>query len=136
MTQQEAVAAVKAADACRNEMNALQLPYRMLGTGPEIDHMSESNAPLGPRGFNSNGVFSTLLACMGVTPTHPAIKQPGGGQLVLSPARIDEIRQQFQPASPGDGIPLPRPRPQIRGDIPGGEPYQEMGVTPEYAQEG
>jgi hypothetical protein len=109
----------------------------MLGTGPEIDRMSESNAPLGPPGFNSNGVFSTLLACMGVIPTHPAIKQPGSGQLILSPSRIQEIRQQYQPASPGDRIPLPPPRPQIRGDnssgsqpaIPG-QGYEETSATP------
>jgi hypothetical protein len=145
MTQQEAVAAVKAAAACREEINALQLPYRMLGTGPEIDRMSESNAPLGPPGFNSNGVFSTLLACMGVTPTHPAIEsQPGSGQLILSPSRIREIRQEFQPSSPGDRIPLPPPRPQIRGDnfngprpaIPDGPGYQETSVPPDMSNQG
>jgi hypothetical protein len=129
VTPGQAVAAVKAAEACSNEINEMHRPYRLLGTGPEIDHMSESNAPLGPPGFNSNGVASTLLACMGVTPTHPAIEsQPGSGQLILPPSRIREIRQQHQPASPGDRIPLPPPRPQIRGDnsdgprlaIPGG----------------
>jgi hypothetical protein len=139
VTQERAVAAVKAADACRKEINALQLPYRLSGTGPEIDRMSENNARLGPPGFNSNGVFSTLLACMGVTPTHPAIEsQPGSGQLVLPPSRIREIREQFQPSSPGDRIPLPPPRPQIRGDnsndsqpaIPAGQEYQDTGMEP------
>src|SRR5438105_11669773 len=86
--------------------------------------------------------FSTLLACMGVAPTHPAIEsQPGSGQLILSPSRIREIRQQYQPSSPGDRIPLPPPRPQIRGDnsdgaIPSGQGYQETGATPGYAQAG
>jgi hypothetical protein len=145
MTQQEAVAATKAADACRKEINALQLPYRLSGTGPEIDRNSENNAPLGPPGFNSNGVFSTLLACMGVTPTHPAIEsQPGSGQLVLPPSRIREIRQQYQPASPDEQIPLPRPRPQIRGDnsngswpaIPSGQEYQETSASPEIPNQG
>jgi hypothetical protein len=143
VTQEQAVAAVKAAAACRREINALQLPYRLSGTGPEIDHMSESNAPLGLRGFNSNGVFSTLLACMGVTPTHPAIEsQPGSGQLILSPSRIREIRQEFQPPSPGEQIPLPPRRPQIRGDnsdgprlaIPAGQGYQETRVVPDMPE--
>jgi len=78
---------------------------------------------------------------MGVTPTHPAIEsQPGSGQLILSPSRIRDIRQQFQPSAPGEQIPLPPPRPQIRGDnsngsgptIPNGQIYQETGVTPGY----
>jgi hypothetical protein len=133
VTAEQAVAAVKAAEACSQEINALHRPYRLLGTGPEIDRMSENNAPLGPPGFNSNGVFSTLLACMGVTPTHPAIEgQPGSGQLILPPARIREIREQYQPPLPGERIPLPPPRPQIRGDnsIPGGQEYQDTGVEP------
>jgi hypothetical protein len=122
---------MKAAQACSNETKDLHLPYRLTGTGPEIDHNSERSNPLGPPGFNSNGVFSTLLACMGVTATHPAIKsQPGSGQLILSPSRIQEIRQQYQPAAPGDQIPLPRPRPQIRGDVPSGQPDEETSVTP------
>jgi hypothetical protein len=121
VTQGQAVAAVKAAKACGDEINALRRPYRLLGTGPEIDHMSESNAPLGPPGFNSNGVFSTLLACKGVTPTHPAIaRQPGNGQLI------------------------PSRRPQIRGDnsdgprfaSPGGQGYQETSVVPELPEHG
>jgi hypothetical protein len=133
VTADQAVAAVKAAEACSNEINALHRPYRLLGTAPEIDRTSESNAPLGPPGFNSNGAFSTLLGCMGVTPTHPAIEsQPGSGQLILPPSRIQEIRQQYQPSSPNERIPLPRSRPQIRGDnsIPGGQEYEETGVEP------
>jgi len=145
VTQGQAVAAVKAAKACGDEINALRRPYRLLGTGPEIDHMSESNAPLGPPGFNSNGVFSTLLACKGVTPTHPAIaRQPGNGQLILSPSQIGDIRQQYQPASPDERIPLPPRRPQIRGDnsdgprfaSPGGQGYQETSVVPELPEHG
>ena len=145
VTQEQAVAAVKAAAACREEINALRLPYRLSGTGPEIDHMSESNAPLGPPGFNSNGVFSTLLACMGVAPTHPAIEsQPGSGQLILPPSQIQEIRQQYQPSSPGERIPLPPPRPQRRGDnsngprpaTPGGQEYQETSVAPDMPPQG
>jgi hypothetical protein len=145
VTPERAVAAVKAAEACRNEINALQLPYWLFGTGPEIDRMSDSNAPLGPPGFNSNGVFSTLLACMGVTPTHPAIEsQPGSGQLILPPSRIREIRQQYQPSSPDDRIPLPPPRPQIRGDnsngdqpaFPGGQSYRETSVATDMPDQG
>jgi hypothetical protein len=145
MTREQALAAMKAAGACSDEINALRLPYRLSGTGPEIDRNSESNAPLGPPGFNSNGVFSTLLACMGVAPSHPAIEsQPGSGQLVLSPSRIDEIRQQYQPASPGDRIPLPPPRPQIRGDnsngaqpaFPGGQAYRETSVATDMPDQG
>jgi hypothetical protein len=145
VTQEQAVAAVKAANDCRQEINALQLPYRLSGTGPEIDHMSESNAPLGPSGFNSNGVFSTLLACMGVVPSHPAIEsQPGSGQLILSPSRIREIRQQYQPSSPDERIPLPPPRPQIRGDnsngawpaTPGGQEYQETSAPRDMSNQG
>jgi hypothetical protein len=139
VTREQALAPLNAAQACTKEINELHLPYRLAGTGPETDRNSESNAPLGPPGFNSNGVFSTLLACMGVTPTHPAIEsQPGSDQLILGPSQIREIRQQVQPSSPGDQIPLPPPRPQIRGDnsngygptIPTG--YQETGVTPGY----
>jgi hypothetical protein len=145
MKREEALAAMKAAQACSKEINDLRLPYRLTGAGPEIDRNSESNAPLGPPGFNSNGVFSTLLACMGVTPTHPAIEsQPGSGQLILSPSRIQEIRQQFQPSSPGERIPLPPPRPQRRGDnsngpwpaTPGGQEYQETSVIPDMSEQG
>ena len=145
MTRAEALAAMKAAGACSDEINALRLPYRLSGTGPEIDRNSESNAPLGPPGFNSNGVFSTLLACMGVAPTHPAIEsQPGSGQLVLSSSRIREIRQQNQPSSPGDRVPLPPPRPQIRGDnsngaqpaFPGGQAYRETSAPPDMSNQG
>jgi hypothetical protein len=141
VTREQALAAINAAQACSKEINDLRLPYRLTGTGPEIDRNSESNAPVGPAGFNSNGVFSTLLACMGVTPTHPAIEsQPGSGQLVLPPSRIGEIRQQYQSSSPGEQIPLPRARPQIRGDnsngpqpaLPSGPAYQETGVRPGY----
>jgi len=76
MTREQALAAMKAAQACSKEINDLRLPYRLTGTGPEIDRNSESNAPLGPRGFNSNGVFSTLLACMGVNPDPPGDREP------------------------------------------------------------
>ena len=64
--------------------------------------------------------------------------QPGSGQLFLPPSRIQEIRQELQPSSPSDRIPLPRPRPQIRGDnsdglaIPGGQEYEEAGLAPGY----
>jgi hypothetical protein len=139
VTREQALAAMNAAQACSKEINDLRLPYRLTGTGQEIDRNSESNAPVGPPGFNSNGVFSTLLACMGVTPTHPAIEsQPGSGQLVLPPSRIREIRELHQPSSPGDRIPLPPPRPQIRGDnsnefqpaIPDGQEFQDVGMEP------
>jgi hypothetical protein len=145
VTPGQAVAAVKAAEACSNEINEMHRPYRLFGTGPEIDHMSETNAPMGPPGFNSNSVASTLFACMGVAPTHPAIEsQPGSGQLMLSPSRIQEIRQQYQPASPGDRIPLPPPRPQIRGDnsngaqpaFPGGQAYRATSVATDMPDQG
>jgi len=145
MTREQALAAMKAAQACSKEINDLRLPYRLTGTGPEIDRNSESNAPLGPRGFNSNGVFSTLLACMGVTPTHPAIEsQPGSGQLILSPSRIRDIRQQYQLEPPGERIPLPPRRPQIRGDNSdgpqfansSGQDYQETSPPLDMSNQG
>ena len=142
MTRKEALAAMKAATACSEEIKALHLPYRLTGTGPEIDRNRENSAPAGPPGFNSNGVFSTLAACMGVTPTHPAIEsQPGSGQLVLPPSRIQEIRQQYQPPSPDERIPLPPRRPQRRGDnsndsSPGGPEYQETSAPADMAEQG
>jgi hypothetical protein len=115
VTPARGLAAYKAARACADEIRDLHLPYLISGSGRIIDHNSETNAPLGPDGFNSNGVASTLLACMGVRSTNPAIdRQPGAGRLILPLPRIQQIRQEN--TSPDEQIPVPRPRPQIRGD--------------------
>ena len=140
VTRDQGLAAFKAARACAREINQLRLPYLMLGSGQIIDHNSETNAPLAPDAFNSNGVASTLLACMGVPSTDPVIdRQPGAGRLILPLPQIQQIQQES--ASPDERVPLPRPRPQIRGDNsdgpwPGtiGTGYREASLVPSGAQ--
>ena len=125
-SQDQVIRRLNAARACAEQINSSRLPYVPLGVGPIVDRDTGQRAP----GYNSNGAANTLLQCMGAPSNNTAVnRQPGANQTVLSDSDITEIIQQQnvlgtpgntiplpRPRPEGNPIPLPRPRPEIRGD--------------------
>src|SRR5262249_7519903 len=73
--------------------------------------------------FNSNSVSNVLLQCMGIPVDDPAItSQPGFRNPILNQDQIQQIIEQQKPTAPPAGrppagnIPIPRPKPEKRGD--------------------
>jgi len=113
-SRDEVMDRMRAAQACGKEINDLNLPYPFLGFGK-----------------NSNSVFSTLAACMGLE-DKPLPKSmpvtPGEGQLLLQPETIDSIRRAI-PGLQGEGAFPQSTFPPPVGDLPG---LGQAGAGPSY----
>jgi hypothetical protein len=103
---------VQAAEACIRAINSAQEKYTLF-TGPS----GGRDAPSSPT-FNSNSVNASLLQCMGIPVDDPAItRQPGFENPILNQDQVQQIiEQQNSTAPPPGNVPLPRPRPDKRGD--------------------
>jgi hypothetical protein len=117
-TEEQVRNRVQAADACIDGINRAREKYTLL-TGPSggRDHPSKPT-------FNSNSANATLLQCMGISVSDPAItSQPGYQNPILSKDQIQQIIEQQKATPPPTGvppagnIPIPRPKPQKGGDI-------------------
>jgi hypothetical protein len=116
-TEEQVRNRIQAADACIRAINSAQERYTLL-TGPR----GGRDTPATPT-FNSNSINATLLQCMGIPVDEPAItSQPGYQNPILKPDQVQQIIEQQNPAAPPAGtsppsnIPIPRPRPEKRGD--------------------
>src|SRR5437660_4815273 len=116
-TEEQVRNRVRAADACIDAIKSAQERYTLL-TGPS----GGRDAPATPT-FNSNSVNATLLQCMGIPVDEPAItSQPGYENPILSQDQVQQIIDQQNTAAPPVGqppagnIPIPRPKPEKRGD--------------------
>lgn len=116
-TEEQVRRRIDAADACVDAINAAREKYTVL-TGPSGGRDDPSKPT-----FNSNSVSATLLQCMGIPVSDPAItSQPGYQNPILSQDQVQQIIDQQNPAAPpagrppADNIPIPRPKPEKRGD--------------------
>jgi hypothetical protein len=111
-TEEEVRKRVQAADACIDAINSAREKYTLF-TGPKAGR----DAPATPT-FNSNSVNASLLQCMSIPIDDPAItRQPGFENPILSQDQVQQIiKEQNPPAPPAGNVPIPRPRPDKRGD--------------------
>jgi hypothetical protein len=116
-TEEQVRRRIDAADACVKAINGAQEKYTLL-TGPSGGRDDPSKPT-----FNSNSVSNTLLQCMGIRVDDPAItSQPGYQNPILSQDQVRQIIEQQNPTAPpagrppADNIPMPRPKPEKRGD--------------------
>jgi hypothetical protein len=116
-TEEQVRNRINVADACIRAINSAGEKYT-LTTGPK----GGREDALKPT-FNSNSVSNTLLQCMGIRVDDPAItSQPGYQNPILNQDQIQKIIEQQNPTAPPAGrpptgdIPIPRPKPDKRGD--------------------
>jgi hypothetical protein len=116
-TEEQVRNRIQVADACIRAINSAGEKYTLL-TGPRGGRDDPSKPT-----FNSNSVSNTLLQCMGIPVDDPAItSQPGYQNPILSRDQVQQIIEQQNPAAPpasrppADNIPIPRPKPEKRGD--------------------
>src|ERR1043166_8213156 len=116
-TEEQVRNRLQAADACIDAINSAGQKYTLL-TGPR----GGRDAPSTPT-FNSNSVNATLPQCMTIPIGDQAImSQPGYQNPILSKDQVEQIIQQQNPTAPPAGrppagnVPIPRPKPEKRGD--------------------
>jgi hypothetical protein len=108
---------LRTADACIKAINSAGAKYTLF-TGPRGGR-DDPSAPT----FNSNSVNASLLQCMGIPADDAAIsRQQGFDNPILPQDQVREIIEQQKSSAPPAGstppanIPIPRPKPQKRGD--------------------
>ena len=119
-TPEQVLERLQAADGCINAINWAGERYSLF-TGPRGGR-DDPSAPT----FNSNSVNASLLQCMGIPAGDAAIsRQQGFDNPILPQDQVREIIEQQKsstpptpaPGSPPAGdIPIPRPKPETRGD--------------------
>src|ERR1043166_9359411 len=116
-TPEEVLQRLQAADGCIKAINSGGERYSLF-TGPRGGR-DDPSAPT----FNSNSVNASLLQCMVIPADDAAIsRQQGFDNPILPQDQVREIIEQQKSSAPPAGspppgnIPIPRPKPQKRGD--------------------